>query len=82
MTDLYSEQDYFNHDTDIVDFRNINQMLEELLDAQRTEAIILSTGTVLKKLLKAGIRPDYVIIIDGNEGVYRQISRTYGKYLT
>ncbi len=36
-------------------------------------AIILSTGTVLKKLLKAGIRPDYVIIIDGNEGVYRQI---------
>lgn len=36
--------------------------------------IILATGTVLKKLLKAGVRPDYVIIIDGGkEGTYPQI---------
>lgn len=36
-------------------------------------SIILSTGTVLKKLLKAGIRPDYVIIIDGGSFTYGQI---------
>lgn len=36
-------------------------------------SIILSTGTVYKKLLKAGIKPDYVIIIDANVSVYPQI---------
>lgn len=36
-------------------------------------SIILATGTVLKKLLKAGIKPDYVIIIDANDLVYQQI---------
>lgn len=35
--------------------------------------IILATGTILKKLLSAGIKPDYVIIIDGDGNVYRQI---------
>lgn len=34
--------------------------------------IILSTGTVLKKLLKAGIIPDYVIITDGGKYTYPQ----------
>ena len=34
--------------------------------------IILSTGTVLKKLLKAGILPDYVIITDGGSFTYSQ----------
>lgn len=37
------------------------------------DAIIMATGTVFKKLLKAGIYPDYVIIIDANDGVYPQI---------
>jgi hypothetical protein len=36
-------------------------------------AVILSTGTVMKKLLNAGIKPDYVIITDPNKEVYRQI---------
>lgn len=36
-------------------------------------SVILATGTVYKKLLKAGIKPNYVIIIDANQGVYTQI---------
>jgi hypothetical protein len=36
-------------------------------------SIILATGTVYKKLLREGIRPDYVIIIDANDIVYKQI---------
>ncbi len=36
------------------------------------DAIILATGTVLKKLLKAGITPDYVIVIDGGASTYGQ----------
>jgi hypothetical protein len=39
-------------------------------------SIILSTGTVYKKLLYAGIKPDYIIIIDANQGVYTQIEGT------
>ncbi|WP_313131415.1 motility associated factor glycosyltransferase family protein [Anaerocolumna sp.] len=38
-----------------------------------SNSIILSTGTVLKKLLNAGITPDFAIIIDGNNSVYNQI---------
>lgn len=34
--------------------------------------IILATGTVLKKMLAAGIRPDYVIITDGGSFTYSQ----------
>ncbi|NMA73281.1 MAG: motility associated factor glycosyltransferase family protein [Bacteroidales bacterium] len=37
------------------------------------KGIILATGTVLKKLIDNGIRPDYVIITDANTAVYRQI---------
>lgn len=36
--------------------------------------IILATGTVLKKIIKADILPDYVIITDGNIGAYNQIN--------
>lgn len=36
-------------------------------------AIILATGTVLKKLLLAGIVPNYVILIDANASVFKQI---------
>lgn len=36
-------------------------------------SIILATGTVYKKLIKAGIEPDYIIIIDANPEVYYQI---------
>lgn len=37
-----------------------------------SDGIILSTGTVFKKLLKAGIKPDYVIITDGGRPTYSQ----------
>ncbi len=36
--------------------------------------IILTTGTVLRKLLKAGIRPDYFIVTDANARVYAQVA--------
>jgi hypothetical protein len=36
--------------------------------------IILATGTVFRKLLNAGITPDYVIVTDPNPRVYRQIA--------
>ena len=37
-------------------------------------AIILATGTVYRKVLEAGIIPDYVIVTDANPRVYAQIS--------
>lgn len=36
--------------------------------------IILATGTVYRKLMGAGIRPDYVIISDGNARIISQIA--------
>ena len=36
--------------------------------------IILAAGTVFQKLLKEGIRPDYVLVTDPNPRVYKQIS--------
>lgn len=41
------------------------------------DGIILATGTVLKKLCAAGIRPDYVIITDGGEFTYKQTEGFY-----
>ncbi|WP_455714573.1 motility associated factor glycosyltransferase family protein [Anaerosporobacter sp.] len=35
--------------------------------------IILATSTVYRKLMAAGIRPDYVIVSDGNARIIRQI---------
>lgn len=37
------------------------------------EGVIVATGTVLRKMLACGIRPDYVIITDAGAGTYRQI---------
>lgn len=36
--------------------------------------VILATGTVYRKLMAAGIRPDYVILSDGNARVISQIA--------
>lgn len=36
------------------------------------DGIILATGTVLKKMCAAGIKPDYVIITDGGAFTYQQ----------
>ncbi len=38
------------------------------------QGILLATGTVFRKLMKAGITPDYVIVTDANPRVYAQIS--------
>ena len=67
------KEDFYNKDLYIVAAgpsldKNFMQ-LKNLGD----NAIILVTGTVYKKLLNAGINPDYVIIIDANEEVYPQI---------
>jgi hypothetical protein len=40
----------------------------------RENSIVLATGTVFRKLLTAGITPDYVIVTDANERVYAQIA--------
>lgn len=45
----------------------------EQLRKKRDGVILLAAGTVLKKLLAAGIRPDYVIMLDANSTVYSQI---------
>lgn len=45
-----------------------------LLKQVAKDAIILATGTVFKKLLNAGINPNYVIVTDANSRVYAQIS--------
>lgn len=51
---------------------SLDKNFRQLKTAGKNE-IILSTGTVFKKLLREGIKPDYVIITDGNAGVYHQI---------
>lgn len=51
---------------------SLDKNVEYLRNVSR-EARIVATGTVLKKLLNLGIRPHYVIIIDGGEGTYKQI---------
>ncbi len=38
------------------------------------KGIILATGTVFKKLMNAGIKPDYVLVTDPNARVYKQIA--------
>lgn len=50
---------------------SLDQNMQELRNLGE-DGIILATGTVLKKLLAAGIRPDYVIIIDAGKTTYVQ----------
>lgn len=38
------------------------------------QGIILATGTVFKKLMNVGIKPDYVLVTDPNPRVYKQIA--------
>ncbi|WP_167956037.1 motility associated factor glycosyltransferase family protein [Anaerosporobacter faecicola] len=45
----------------------------KLLSKKSQEDIILATGTVYHKLMSAGIRPDYVIVSDGNARIIHQI---------
>ena len=50
---------------------SLDRNMEELRNVG-DDGIILATGTVLKKLLAAGIHPDYVIIIDAGKTTYVQ----------
>lgn len=52
---------------------SLDKNMMELKKVKREDGIILATGTVLKKLLKAGIKPDYVIIIDGGAATHVQV---------
>lgn len=43
------------------------------LKKRSSDTVLIAVGTVLRKLLDAGIRPDYTIIIDSGRTTYRQI---------
>lgn len=43
------------------------------LKLRKQGSILLAVGTVFRKLMKDGIRPDYVVISDANERVLKQI---------
>lgn len=45
-----------------------------LLKERESDSIVIATGTVLKKLLAEGIRPDYFVVSDANARVYAQIN--------
>ena len=50
----------------------LEQEMENLRDVQE-EVIIISVGTVAKKLIERGIIPDYIVITDAWEQMYKQI---------
>ena len=52
--------------------KNVAQL--KTIDRKTDEYVILAVGTVYKKLLNMGIKPDYVIIIEANENIISQIS--------
>ncbi len=52
--------------------KNVVQL--KTIDRKTDEYVILAVGTVYKKLLNMGIKPDYVIIIEANESIISQIS--------
>lgn len=52
--------------------KNVAQL--KTIDRKADEYIILAVGTVYKKLLNMGIKPDYVIIIEANENIISQIN--------
>jgi hypothetical protein len=45
----------------------------QLLKSRLNNSIILATGTVFRKLIREGIKPDYFIVTDANPRVYAQI---------
>lgn len=53
---------------------SLDKNFQLLKKINRKTDLVLATGTVFRKLLAAGITPDYVIVIDANERVYAQIA--------
>lgn len=56
---------------------SLDKNIESLMN-KPSNSIMLATGTVLSKLLRMGIRPDYVIVSDANERIVKQI-RSHNK---
>lgn len=50
-----------------------NVELLKNIDRKNGKYVILAVGTVFKKLLNMGIKPDFVIIIESNESIIKQI---------
>ena len=53
---------------------SLDKNYQQLKEVNRDNSIILASGTVFRKLLTAGITPDYVIVTDANDRVYAQIA--------
>ena len=53
---------------------SLDKNFELLKKVNPNTDMILATGTVFRKLLAAGITPDYVIFIDANERVYGHLA--------
>lgn len=55
---------------------SLDKNVEQLKNIDRASGryVILAVGTVFKKLLNMGIKPDYVIIIEANENIISQIN--------
>ena len=53
---------------------SLDKNFQLLKKVDRNKGIILAAGTVYRKLLTAGIQPDYFIVTDANERIYRQIA--------
>lgn len=52
---------------------SLDKNVDMLKQVNRESNIILATGTVFKKLLKHKIIPDYLMVLDPNQKVYKQI---------
>lgn len=52
---------------------SLDKNIDKLRLLNREKSIILATGTVFKKLLSQKIMPDYVVVLDPNPWVYKQI---------
>lgn len=52
---------------------SLDKNVDMLKQVNREASIILATGTVFKKLLNHKIIPDYFIVLDPNQKVYKQI---------
>ena len=46
----------------------------DFLKASQERRTIIAVGTILKKLLRQGVRPDFVVVYDPQEIVYQQIT--------
>lgn len=53
---------------------SLDRNYKELADIDKTDSRLICVGTVLKKLLRRGILPDYCIITDPGSPTYAQIS--------